>query len=317
MDTGTDRGTDTGTDVGTGMGTDTGTDVGIDTGTDMGTNTRIDTGTDVGTAMGTNRRTDTGTDVGTGVGIDMGRHTGTDMGTNTRLDRGTDVGTDIGTDTRSDVGTDRRTDMGTDVGTGMGTGVGTDAGTAVGPGTVPAAGEAHRHSAAGQEGTEPAWGWLLPSDDAARGYQHAEEASPLPSGAAPRDRGWGRGWGGAHAAGHPTGSLGGIARTRVLMHLVPSEHSAGGFGGSHGTGLLLGRLVWFGLGTAAPHSTHRVGGDPAVRVCPVPPRPARAGARLTALHGHCNAAGGTQVMHGHCTLHRALHKPLDTAQTLA
>lgn len=79
----------------------------------------------------------------------------------------------MGTDTRSDVGTDRRTDMGTDVGTNTRldtrTDVGTDTGTVVGPDTVPAAGETHERSAAGQEGRSLARGWLLPSDYAAGG----------------------------------------------------------------------------------------------------------------------------------------------------
>ena len=80
-----------------------------------------------------------------------------------------------------------------------------------------------------------------------------------------------------------------------------------------------------------PRGPHGAGGDTATCACPVPPGPAWAGARLTAVHGHCNAARGTQVMRGHCTgiarctdpctdpcvLHRPLHKPLHVAQTLA
>lgn len=153
------------------------------------------------------------------------------MGTNARIDTGTDVGTDMGTDTRSDVGTDRRTDMGTDVGTNTRldtrTDVGTDTGTVVGPDTVPAAGETHERSAAGQEGRSLARGWLLPSDYAAGGLSARRGSLAASLRSCTQRQRLGTGLGGAHAAGHRTGSLGGTARTRVLMHLVPSEHSAG------------------------------------------------------------------------------------------
>lgn len=145
------------------------------------------------------------------------------MGTNARIDTGTDVGTDMGTDTRSDVGTDRRTDMGTDVGTNTRL----DTRTVVGPDTVPAAGETHERSAAGQEGRSLARGWLLPSDYAAGGLSARRGSLAASLRSCTQRQRLGTGLGGAHAAGHRTGSLGGTARTRVLMHLVPSEHSAG------------------------------------------------------------------------------------------